>query len=314
MMTLARAFSRTHYVLFLFIPFLMSFVFVNGTMEEYRYKKYYFEINSAIASVTELQTQKHLIAGKNEIVKLGAEGRVTLKSWIAILLLDVCKSDQEKNDFLASITVVESKNGFFVKELDRIGISIDDRYLHSISFADVALSNQQKYESLDSLLMLDNYMAGESYYGVETFCRYQESTIDGSKVPSILSEEILSFYNSYGLFGKDDCLRCESITTLFVHISSFKEFSGISHIAKKLLLENRITPNQYAWIYDRNYSQEFGTNYYYFSLNDPPMNSQHYKEVSELSRFEIETINLRRDSIGIPPLPYKFTFISPAAF
>ena len=78
-----------------------------------------------------------------------------------------------------------------------------------------------------------------------------------------------------------------------------------------MLLNGYIDPGEYAWITDRNYSQKNGTYFFYFSLDDPPRNNNHYVPVKSLDTESINIINERRDEIGIPHIPYNFKFITP---
>jgi hypothetical protein len=97
------------------------------------------------------------------------------------------------------------------------------------------------------------------------------------------------------------CKFCPSIkSSIFIHIDNFNNLLEINKELVYLMAHNRFHPYTYFWIVDRAYFSKYNKAFFYYCINYKP------SDYPNISKEEIQMINLRRKIFGLPNWPeYK---------
>lgn len=171
------------------------------------------------------------------------------------------------------------------------------------------INNHEKLSAIiDTLNTIDQYVRKTK--GIDTTKVKEEfKSMNHAEISNYNITKLQALWKEFGLFGPMDCDYCD-ISLLLIHIDNTEMVLKIEPTLKELVKLGKLEPNVFAWAFDRAYNSEKGTFRYYFSLN-PAWNTSNYTPVNELSQEQKTEINTARKEIGIPPLPYSFTFLAP---
>lgn len=280
--------------------------------------EYYHHLNLAI----DAKNKNDLNTRNKEIWKAfeahPTHNEVPIPEWLSAKLLNnhLFKTEAELIDFMQNNPVYYYKKDRFLDKLKKEVRVLAEQHLPLIDRKEAYHPRHEELKpQIDTIKAIDQYVRGNQK-NVDTslvpaqFKPYQkkrakELVAIGDKY---VSAKLLELHKEFGLFGQSSCKNC-NISALYVHLDNYNDFLEMEDHLLELLHNGYLTANEYAWIYDRSYNEKHETLYYYFSLN-APHKTANYKPVKELTKEETNEINTRRAKIGLPPLPFDFTFLA----
>ncbi len=299
--------------------------------QEFPFAEYYYNLNLAFQAKDKISRKTDSIYTysynrKSEAIKtaynslpIKNKSRINLKHY-TILLKDYCyKLEGNKlvlNDSSKVISIIKStpiitnpvvfkKSNFIDKRIQKF----IDKYQKFIEIEPILKRHKKMIEEIDFIYLIDQYIRnGESADSLKVPKEYRYLSLDDGD--DLVFYKMLQLFQHYPIKDNLVYLKYNMFLPL-VHLTDFDKFQKLEPYINELLKEGFLTPNEFTWIYDRSYNNKYGAFYYYFSLN-PPFNTSNFIPEKSLSPKQKEAINIRRKRIGIPPLPFSYTFIPSA--
>jgi len=149
---------------------------------------------------------------------------------------------------------------------------------------------------LDSLQALDQYVRGGEAGDVNVI-RKEHLAFSFEEADSFVFHKMRQLHKSYGYFGKHSCNRCSTPVLTYVHLDNFDNLLLINDYLMDLLHKGYLSPNEYAWIYDRSYFRKYGDMYYFYCMGTS-LNEYKYPAIKgftqeKLIPYDFEMISVR---------------------
>lgn len=294
----------------LLLIFIILFSF-NSYSQSQDFTDYYYNLNMALSAKHNNKiklSNKYLLKAFYAFPK---QETVPMQAWVYAKILMI-QYDKNPNDIIALINKQKaySDKTSFLKLINNITLrTIVDTTQTFYNKEDFYIKNYEKAKmQIDTLVAVDQYVCKKRDKD-SVFVKDEYKKIDGGLYGSneVVFQLLKSILKEYKFVGNFTCDRC-TIFPPIVHLTNFEYFTDINDMLLNLVKNGYLTPNEYAWAFDRSYNIKFGTYYYYFSMNNP-FNTEHYIPIKDLSKTEIKEINARRRIIGLMSLPHGFSFL-----
>ncbi|MEZ4929152.1 MAG: hypothetical protein R2777_03980 [Chitinophagales bacterium] len=294
--------------------FILVFIALSLSLTaQINYADYYFLLNQAVDAKQKNNFEdynKYLIKAYDVLPRNQKEKAIS--THYTALVKMYAKQDpslQKATDFIKNNKIVayNSSLEYDFKNIPKL-LELLKEYDAVISPEKYYIKNHEKLSAiLDTLNAIDQYVRKNK--GIDsTKVKEEFKSMNHDEISHYNITKLKELWKEFGLFGPMDCYYCD-ISLLLIHLDNTEMALEIEPTLKELVKLGKLEPNAFAWAFDRAYNTEKGTFIYYFSLN-PAWNTSNYTPVNELSDEQKAEINAARKEIGIPPLPYSFTFIS----
>lgn len=163
---------------------------------------------------------------------------------------------------------------------------------------------------IDTLLAVDQGLRDNPQEGDELLYPSTDLITDWEKGASYVRNGYLNLYQRYGAIGPRSCEKCHFLILFLIHLDNLDAFNELKPFYMEQIRQGKLVPNIYAGVHDRvilfDTIQNIPHCYYYFNFYDDDFDRREIVFMKDLSAEKTEEINLRRDSIGLPPLPVDY--------
>jgi hypothetical protein len=206
-------------------------------------------------------------------------------------------------DFPERLAGLIDKDGI-LKHLDKI-LSLDEYdydYLIDNMTSDSLKKNILLYRKKTEYI---NY---KFYDSVNNIMEYRDQKFRGKytkdmpyRKDSILKMDSINFILLKKILNDSlyiNCNHCPDLkSSVYIHIDNFDKLLEINKELIYLIANNRFHPYTYFWVVDRAYYAKYSKPFFYYCVNYMP------KDFPNLSKEEIEIVNIRRKIFGLPIWP-----------